>query len=362
MGTTRRKFLQLAAGTVLTAALNGRRAGGADNKACVHKPAQTILPRWRGFNLQYLFTKSRYSEPVEDDFRWMRDWGFDFVRLPMSYRIWIKDNDPYKIDEAPFERIDRVVEWGQKYGLHVNLNLHRGPGYCINRPETEPFNLWQDTEALDAFCYHWELLARRYRGIPSSKLSFDLINEPKTTHERYVRVVRAATETIRLVDPDRLIIADGLQVGNEPVPELIELGIAQSCRGYVPGMLTHYRASWVRGAERFPEPIWPDPQGKTHGWDRARLERHYQAWVELARKGVGVHCGECGCYNKTPYDVFIRWFQDVLEILTGHNIGYALWNLRGPFGVVDSGRKDAEYEDFHGHKLDRRLLSLLQRF
>ena len=24
----------------------------------------------------------------EDDFRWMRDWGFNFVRLPMDYRFW----------------------------------------------------------------------------------------------------------------------------------------------------------------------------------------------------------------------------------------------------------------------------------
>jgi len=47
--------------------------------------------------------------------------------------------------------------------------------------------------------------------------------------------------------------------------------------------------------------------------------------------------------------------------LTSHNIGFALWNLRGAFGVVDSGRVDAQYEDFHGHKLDRKLLDLMQK-
>jgi endoglucanase len=52
----------------------------------------------------------------------------------------------------------------------------------------------------------------------------------------------------------------------------------------------------------------------------------------------------------------------VLEILTGANIGYALWNLRGAFGILDSGREDVAYEDWHGHKLDRKLLSLLQEF
>jgi len=24
----------------------------------------------------------------EDDFRWIRDWGFTWVRLPMDYRFW----------------------------------------------------------------------------------------------------------------------------------------------------------------------------------------------------------------------------------------------------------------------------------
>ena len=36
--------------------------------------------------------------------------------------------------------------------------------------------------------------------------------------------------------------------------------------------------------------------------------------------------------------------------------------LRGAFGILDSKREDVEYEDWHGHKLDRKLLALLQEF
>ena len=32
------------------------------------------------------------------------------------------------------------------------------------------------------------------------------------------------------------------------------------------------------------------------------------------------------------------------------------------FGVLDSGRKDVAYEDWHGHKLDTELLALLREF
>ena len=58
----------------------------------------------------------------------------------------------------------------------------------------------------------------------------------------------------------------------------------------------------------------------------------------------------------------LAWLRDILEILTGHGIGLALWNFRGPFGIIDSGRKDVAYEDFHGHKLDRKMLDLLDEF
>jgi endoglucanase len=40
-------------------------------------------------------------------------------------------------------------------------------------------------------------------------------------------------------------------------------------------------------------------------------------------------------------------------------IGWALWNFRGSFGILDSGRSDAPYENFQGHQLDRRMLDLL---
>ena len=39
-----------------------------------------------------------------------------------------------------------------------------------------------------------------------------------------------------------------------------------------------------------------------------------------------------------------------------------MWNFRGSFGVLDSGRADVAYEDFHGHKLDRKMLDVLLKY
>ena len=54
--------------------------------------------------------------------------------------------------------------------------------------------------------------------------------------------------------------------------------------------------------------------------------------------------------------------EHCLKLWKEHNLGWALWNLDGAFGIIDSGRTDVEYEDFEGHKLDRRMLELLRRY
>ena len=53
--------------------------------------------------------------------------------------------------------------------------------------------------------------------------------------------------------------------------------------------------------------------------------------------------------------------EELLGILREMNVGWALWNFRGSFGVLDSGRSDVDYDDWHGVPLDRQLLELLQR-
>ena len=359
MASSRRDFLKQVA--VGSAAMAVPALGQQRPTQVVRGKAQTVLPRWRGFNLLDMFTMRSKGDFSEDDFRWIRDFGFDFVRFPTVYRLWIEDGDDYKIHEPMLAKLDRGIELANRYGLHVSLNFHRGPGYSVNREFKEPHNLWKDKTALEAFCFHWQLMARRYKGISRDKLSFDLINEPPSPGERmsradHERVVRTTVKAIREINPNRIVIADGLSWGRDTAPELADLGIGQSTRAYDPMFISHCGASWVNYRD-YPEPKWPG-----HGWDRKRLVQHYRKWVDLTKMGVGVHCGEGGAYNKTPHKIALAWFRDVLEILTEHGIGLALWNFRGSFGIMDSGRKDVAYEDFHGHKLDRKLLALLQEF
>ena len=361
----RREFLALSAaasaGALLPAALRADPA-----------PAprlQPKIPRWRGFNLTEM-TGGRNVQPYrESDFQWMKEWGFNFARLPLSYWAWSSPRAWNTINSDALLPIDRALELGQQYGIHLCLGFHRLPGYCVNGRDLEPFQLFDSPResmqmALDAACLHWRFFADRYRHIPSERLSFDLMNEPPFMPDqtRYVEICRALIAAIREQSPHRLIFANGADLGQTPVLGLLDEGIVQSSHDYQPKMITHYQAGWVpaREFESRAAPTWP--MVDQHGvlWDRARLRQvDIDVWKPLTDRGAPVHVGEWGCFNRTPHAVCLAYMADALALWKQAGWGWSLWNLRGGFGVVDSQRPDVAYEDFHGHQLDRKMLELL---
>lgn len=354
----RRKFLQLSilglAGTSLTTYAIPSNPSTA--------PVANKLPRWRGFNLLEKFNAADNQPYREEDFEMMANWGFDFARLPMSYHCWSKPDDWLKMDEKILKEIDLAIAYGKKHKVHVNLNLHRIPGYCVN-PPAEPLNLWKDEQALEAAVFHWQTFAKRYKGISNKALSFDLINEPANVEEAdYLKVITRIVTAIRKEDPDRLIIIDGLQWGTKPVFGAAKLNLGQSTRGYGPMQVSHYKSTWVKMDWNY-VPAWPLNPGGQDQWDKDRLKREiFNPWKKLEEQGVGVHVGEWGAYQYTPHDVALAWMKDNLEIWKENGWGWSLWNLRGGFGILDSNRTDVSYEDYKGHKLDKKMLLLLQQY
>ena len=85
-------------------------------------------------------------------------------------------------------------------------------------------------------------------------------------------------------------------------------------------------------------------------------------WQKLEAQNTGILIGEWGAFNQTPHEVVLRWAEDNLANWKKADWGWALWNFRGSFGILDSGRTDITYENWEGHKLDRQLLELLQKY
>ncbi len=102
--------------------------------------------------------------------------------------------------------------------------------------------------------------------------------------------------------------------------------------------------------------------GTDYTGDRFLDEMTSVFWKPVLDAGQFVMVGETGAFNKTPHDVTLRWLEDNLRRWKAKGVGWAMWNFRGSMGVLDSGRPDVKYEDYQGHKLDRKMLELLQRY
>ncbi len=465
--------------------------------------------KWRGFNLLGMFQNhGQKAQFEEEDFQLISGLGFNFVRIPMDYRFWIKDKNWERIDEAQLVPVDQAVAYGKKYNLHVQLCFHRAPGYTVAKP-SEARILFADEEALRVCCRHWAFFARRYKGIPSRELSFNLFNEPgDVSEEAYEKVATALVAAIRAEDPSRFIVADGIRWGGRPAQSLFKLGIGQAMRGYAPMSISHYMASWVGTPSD--DPVWPPPQavsplygpgkapldiplvienvpagtlvlnpgvvsgkvlfrveadgvavlerslepGCGEGWTNVVYKREWKIsqgrclseltvdlpqgarrlairlpsgdWAQLSKlslkgkdgtaamgfdqtwgktngvfgfvgfdsqpgfrpiagggaedgrgylqktvidawrpafdAGIFAMVGEFGAFNRTPHQIVLVWMEDNLRLWKENGLGWAMWNFRGPFGVLDSGRKEVRYEDYHGHKLDRAMLDLLLKY
>ena len=208
-----------------------------------------------GFNFQWLLPEAGQPprEPDERALDFLVAYGFDFVRIPTDYRVWTHDFDYLRPDEGVFTFIDRYLEACRVRGIHLSLNLHRAPGYCITRNDLERHDLWHDTEAQDAFVFLWEGFARRYLGVAPDTLSFDLLNEPPAIglrgfgREVHAALMRRTAAAIRSIAPWRPMVIDGLDGGNLAMPELADLGVTHSGRGYQPYPVSHWGAEWWDG-------------------------------------------------------------------------------------------------------------------
>src|ERR1043165_9838482 len=121
-----------------------------------------------GFNFQwmYIWGPDRKPEPADEkalDF--LAAFGFNFVRIPVDYRFWMKDFDYCHPDQSMFESIDQYLRACQSRGIRVCLNLHRRRAYGTNRNRRDRVNLWRDAIAQSPFISWRESFPCRYEAV-----------------------------------------------------------------------------------------------------------------------------------------------------------------------------------------------------
>ena len=158
----------------------------------------------------------------EEDIRFIKAAGFNTVRVPLHWRLFVEpgDSSADRFEGPGWRLLDRLVGWCRAAGLRVILDLHAAPGgqTGVNHDDGPGFPLVfyvpryrQLTVAL------WRALAEHYRDDPTI-LGYDLLNEPISPYNdmdylnpRLEPLYRDIVTAIRSVDNNHAVLLAGAQ-------------------------------------------------------------------------------------------------------------------------------------------------------
>jgi endoglucanase len=159
---------------------------------------------------------------AEEDIRFIKAAGFNTVRVPLHWRLFVEPGDggADRFEGQGWYLLDRLVQWCRESGLRVIIDLHAAPGgqTGVNHDDGPGFPLTfyvpryrQLTVAL------WRRLAAHYHDEPAI-LGYDLLNEPISPYsdEDYLNprlepLYREIVAAIRSVDTNHVVLLAGAQ-------------------------------------------------------------------------------------------------------------------------------------------------------
>ena len=236
------------------------------------------------------------------DIRLIRQLGFNSVRVPLPYRLFLSADEPDRLAGPGWALLDRLIGWCKTEGIHVVLDLHAAPGgqtgTDIDDSPGYPF-LFESEEAQRLTTVLWRGLAARYKDEPAV-LGYDLLNEPiahffdaARLNPHLAPLYRRLVAAIREVDPHHVIFLGGAQWNTN---------FAAAGEPFAPNLVYTFHTYWT------------EPETKT-------IER-YLAYRDQHQ--VPLYLGESG----ENTDEWIRRFRELLE---KHQIDWCFW----PYKKVD---------------------------
>ena len=301
---------------------------------------------------------------VEDDIKLIASWGMDHIRIPVDCPVLEDETSPGKYLDRGFGYLENGVAWAKKHGLNAVIDLHKAPGFSFSTLEEN--SLFTDPARQMQMIELWREIARRFKG-EGANVMYELINEVvEPDSSRWNPLAQKLISAIREIDADHYIVVGGNNYNS--VTELVNLEIIDDPKivynfhMYVPMLLTHQHASWVKDLlefnrdVRYPSDLsaYRDYAKKYPLKDLGALEKfgkvdaEYVRWfmqpaVDFIEKhGKPMYCGEYGVIDNADAESRGNWTEDVSDFLLENGIGRAVWSYKQMgFKLVDMERKIA---------------------
>ena len=152
----------------------------------------------------------RESWITERDFKIIRSFGFNCIRVPFHYGIIEDEQNPGHVRDNAWRWFDHVIQLADKYRLYVILDLHGAAGSqnLFDHSGRKDWNkLWENHDYWQRTAWLWEQIAQRYRDCPTIA-AYQPINEPwGGTTEQQAELFDTLYQAIRRHDDRHVIIA-----------------------------------------------------------------------------------------------------------------------------------------------------------
>lgn len=319
----------------------------------------------KGVNIGGWLSQCDYSKEhldgfiTENDFKTLKSWNVDHVRIPVDYNIF--QDEKGGLVRYGFEYVDKALEWCEKYGLNMILDLHKTCGFFFDKAQQE--SGFFDNENLQSrFFSLWDEFAKRYAKY-SKRLSFELLNE--VTDPEYSKswneIAKKTVKIIRKYSSDIKIVigsywnnsVDALKDLDAPYDE----NIVYTYHCYDPFIFTHQGAYWVDNMPADFRISYPgsvaDYRAKIAalGFDYIQdymevqtekftydyfINRFKNAVKLCEERNVPLYCGEYGVIDLASPEAALNWYKDINSAFDLLGIGRAAWSYKG----VDYGLSD----------------------
>lgn len=273
----------------------------------------------------------------EPDVRFLREAGFNAVRLAFNARLFEPSGGDGGFDERGFGPLDRVVRLCAGQGLRVILDLHSAPGG--QNPDWHSDNptgmalLWEHADHRRRTVELWERIAERYRDEPWVA-AYDLLNEPCIHPDRIDELDRLQHQLVAAVrrrDPHHLCFLEGNRY-------------ASAFRGLTPVDDDNVAYSW-HSYPFFHYLLRSDAELAALDEDAERRggERYLDHDEELGHVREVLRrplwCGETGtfyCPELGNTDFHLRTLRGFLEMMDQRSLPWSFWTYKdvGQMGLL----------------------------
>lgn len=237
----------------------------------------------------------------EGEIQLIKDAGFNHVRILFDFEYYMSEipdqfyihtdyPDEGMMNETHLKELDQIIAWCMERDIHVNLACAGVVGWSdLGRPDS----IMSKAKNAEPLAEQWQVLARRYAGIPNTYLSFTLYDEPPIWQDaQLASFFGGVVEAIRAEDPDRCIIADlSLKATGE---SMAQLDVALSSRAALPGeMEIDPNTQTAVTDKKIAATAWPCESGRTV-YDGAATMSFDDGWIQSTPDSVAAVAQQYG--------------------------------------------------------------------